>query len=145
MLKLNTNPLSYCKITMVVSSQRFQENLFIFCVFRNGILMNLINHAFVLYSSASFKEFYMDVVDGISKLFTVLHFWSFSFFWKCYSFKGRLWYYLSCLMQYQKMSKVSNYKRTLFHNKQEVIGHEEYSMQISMGGINKNDFVFWGN
>lgn len=49
------------------------------------------------------------------------------------------------LMQYQKMSKVSNYKRTLFHNKQEVIGHEEYSMQISIGGINKNDFVFWGN
>lgn len=83
----------------------------------------------------------MDVVDGISKLFTVLHFWSFSFFWKCYSFKGRLWYYLSCLMQYQKMSKVSNYKRTLFHNKQEVIGHEEYSMQISIGGINKNDCV----
>lgn len=47
-------------------------------------------------------------------------------------------------MQYQKMSKVSNYKQTLFHNKQEVIGHEEYSMQISIGGSIRMTLCFGG-
>lgn len=55
MVKLNTNPFSYCKITMVcaIESEGSKETIY---EFRNGILMNLVNHAFVLYSSASVWE-----------------------------------------------------------------------------------------